>query len=478
MVVDSIMRTIENFPDKPAIMEKDKVYTYSNLAEGISRMTGDIQNLDLKNNEPVGIFLCNSFHFLVTLLACESTGHPSVLLSTTYKDNELGYHLFHAGIRYVVTDDRMGRECGRLQKKIASVSGLGIWENTEKRKAVVYCRGDFICQLTSGTDGKSKGAVRTSYAVEREICETEKVLQFTATDVFLTLPPLCHSFGLIAGALLPLTIGGTLVLLPAFGVAAALESMERNHVTVVFAVPFMYKMIACSKRFDTGSLAGVQVCISAGAPMGNDVVAKFLDIPGLRVVQDYGSTETGVISIGDTEKEFSDGLVGNLVGDRKLQIRDRMGNCVSPNVKGRIYTKSDCNLRCYLYPKEKNGDIEDGWLDLGDTGFYDHDGKLHVCGRESSMINVGGLKVDPAEVEAVISEIPHVREVVVVGVKHPMYGEVVKAVIVPDAPLGMRDIACYCHGKIAAHKVPKIIEFRNEIAKSHTGKILRKYLVE
>lgn len=268
-----------------------------------------------------------------------------------------------------------------------------------------------------------------------------------------------------------------MVLLEEFSPGKVAKLIEEQKISVMFAVPFMYKLLVSSRYSRDDYFNSLKKCISAGAPLPKEVHERFYQLASVQIMQDYGSTETGVMAL-NIDPMHSRGSVGKTVGSRQFKVEEK------EEVEGvdrklyRFYTKSKCDLRRYAYPESENIKLRDGWVGLGDYGYIDEDGNIYVLGREIAMINVGGLKVDPAEVERVILEISEVDEVVVVGQKSDVYGEIVKAYVKKKGNITEQEIREYCVGKLGLHKIPKSIEFIDQIPKSETGKIRRKYLVD
>lgn len=472
MIFSKIKKSIEAFGEKVAVVYKGEKVTYKELANKINLAKDFIKQINLEKNEPIGICINNSPEFLSILLACESENHAAILLSPRFKAREIMYHIENGGVRYVISYINHDFFCTSEAEKIIQVNELAVYFFSGIESKDIYLPGDFICQLTSGTNGKAKGAIRTSESVELEIEETISVMKVTEEDCFLTIPPLCHSFGLIAGALLPLSLGCTLVLISDFTANNVVRVMKAQTITVLFAVPFMYKILVDSHYREKDYFRSLKRCVSAGAPLKEDVFWRFYELTGAYIMQDYGSTETGIMAFNDDPvgKILS---VGRPVGDRKIRIIDQGKE---EGIRGRLLTKSKCNLRRYCYPDSENKNIVDGWLALGDIGYMDSNQNLFVQGRECNMINCGGLKVDPKEVEMVIQEIPEVLENVVVGEEACSYGEVVKVIVVKNGDVTKTEIIKHCQQRLEAHKIPKIITFVDEIPRSATGKIQRKYL--
>lgn len=476
MIYSTLMQNVKSIPDKIALIDNGEEISYSAFGEAVHAMEAEVSKL-LSEREPIGICLRNSAEFLSCLCAADKLNHPALLLSVGFRRNEMLYHLESAHTRYVVCFEEMNmifEELGGLL--VRNYGKLYFFKFPIEIDLTEYKEDDYICQLTSGSQGESKGAMRTKQQVWQEIQETVTMTGLNEKDIFLTMPPLSHSYGLIAGGLLPLCFGATLILGKQFTAVGTVNAISKYHVTTLFLVPFMYELIVSTKYSDKPDFSSLRMCFSAGAILSEQVMLRFHELSGLYIQSDYGSTETGVMCINmDPRNKLKS--VGKNVGDREFRVVDENGNLLGNNTIGKVQTKSNCNLRCYLYPEKFNESIQDGWLCLGDVGYIDDDGYIYIQGREKNLINIGGEKVDPNEVEKVILEIPGVKEVVVVGKKSDSYGEMVKAVIVKEGEQNKLQIAQYCLNKIAVYKIPKIIEFVDEIPKSNTGKILKKYLM-
>ncbi|MCM1273244.1 MAG: AMP-binding protein [Clostridium sp.] len=478
MIAKKILNDCLVYQEKTAIIAGGRSYTYGDLKAETEKLIQMVKKLKLEEREPVAIIMPNCFEFPAMLFAAELTGHCAVLLNDKLRQEEIRYHADHAKVRYFVTlkkDYGLYKACGFCIKQ--ELENVVIWERISEaawQNEVHYQADDYICQVTSGTNGMAKGVVRTVSAVTLEIEETVQCTNMQGYDVFLTIPPLCHSFGLVAGALTPLCMGATLILPETFMAADIVNSIFTYHVTILFAVPFMYQML-CEVKEAKNKLSSLKLCFSAGAPMQQDVSEKFYEISRVPIIQDYGSTETGVMCM-NMNAGSGNGSVGIPVGSRHFKVIDENGNECKACEEGYFITKSACDARAYLYPAKLNANYLNGWLRLGDYGHIDHAGAVYVKGRMSDFINVAGMKVDPAEVENIIMRLQGVEEVAVIGINSKQYGEVVKACVVAAEHVGKRDIIECCRSKIAHYKVPKIIEFRESLPKSGKGTIIKKYL--
>jgi long-chain acyl-CoA synthetase len=224
----------------------------------------------------------------------------------------------------------------------------------------------------------------------------------------------------------------------------------------------------------------VRLAFSAGTALPRPFFDAFLDRFGVPVRQLYGCTEAGTLTANmDDDPAASFESVGRPVDGVAVLVEDDEGEQVAPGTVGEIAVRSPGLTSGYADMEELNREaFRDGFFLSGDLGMLDDDGRLTITGRKKLLIEVGGYKVDPIEVEDVVVAHPNVAEAVVVGVETKVQGEeLVKAVVVPKAEMDERDLIGFCQQRLANFKVPQVVEFREEIPKSPLGKILRKYLI-
>ncbi len=265
----------------------------------------------------------------------------------------------------------------------------------------------------------------------------------------IILVPVSHSFGLIAGALAALRRGAEPILVTDRNPRFAVGLIERTPRHVVYAVPFLLHVVASLMR-DRISLRKV---VSSGSPLPRELMRRLAD-SGVRIVQQYGCTEAGCIAIGDNPSSPSD--VGRTLDSFRVE------SAGTPDAPAEVTVTATAT-----------GSL----VRTGDLGYVSDEGRLHVLGRIDDLINVSGLKVIPSEVEDVILRLEGVREAVVHRTNHPVWGEAVKARIVPGrADLTAAEVKEWCLRRLPAYKVPSAIEFAGEIPRTANGKLIRKRL--
>jgi long-chain acyl-CoA synthetase len=335
--------------------------------------------------------------------------------------------------------------------------------------------------FSSGSTGKSKRVTRTQHNLLAEFEAMVATAGHTAQDRILCTVPLYHAHG-FANALVVSLLSGACMVLPAseFNARATMGLLVSEGVTIYPAVPFMIKML-CDTRFtEPPDLSRLRLVFTAGAPLPEAVSARFAQIYGKTVGQLYGSTETGAISLNVLHQTDKPNSVGRPLNGYEVQIREEDGEVLPAGETGEIWIGSPATTRRYDgLPEMTEQCFAGDYFFAGDTGHLDADGYLYVTGRKKLLINVAGYKVDPLEVEEVLAKHPKIGDSVVVGVAHAGYGEKIKAVVVrrPEAEACTEaEIIEFASEHLAEYKVPKMVEFRDEVPRSPLGKILRKYL--
>ena len=331
---------------------------------------------------------------------------------------------------------------------------------------------------SSGSTGKPKRVGRTHANFMAEAVASGRATRTNHDDVILAVAPIFHSHGLVNGLLSALQGGARLVLIDGLKRSAILDAVENEQITVMPSVPFVYQALAENKRTRALDWSAVRLPLVAGAGLARETYELFHDATGIRLRQGYGSSEAGLISINmDDDVDEAWESVGPPTGSLDLEIVDEDGDQVGPGQVGEIRLRGGALTSGYGVPELDSEAFVDGWFRTGDLARQDEAERITLTGRTTLYISTAGFKVDPFEVEQVIANHPDVGEVVVVGVKAPAGDEVVKAVVVAKADLDRKDIVAVCRGTLAEYKIPRVVEFRDEIPRSPIGKILRSELI-
>lgn len=304
-----------------------------------------------------------------------------------------------------------------------------------------------LYQFTSGTTGTPKLIRRTWQGVQEEIVHYNEALGTSPEETPIVLVPLSHSFGLITGVLAALERGTDPVIITGQNPKLAIGVIKSTPQSIVYAVPFMLQLLLTL----SGDKLAFHRVVASGAPLTQGLLEK-LKRSSVQVLQQYGSTETGALSLAFNPSATTD--VGSPLKHVYLSVSK---------------TGED--------PGEVAAFIGGQWFRTYDCGYWDEANHLHILGRADELINVSGYKVIPAEVEEVILSCPGVKEVVVYRSRHPVWGDAVKAMIVAEEILMTPEaVKSWCADKLAPYKVPRHIEFAAEIPRNERGKISRTLL--
>jgi long-chain acyl-CoA synthetase len=484
-------------PDRTAVVYRDERLSFAELIERIERLASGLAGQGIGPGDAVGLVLRDDPWFVAAFHAVAALGAKIVPANPAFKQAELEFWFRSTGVRAVISDERTAGVCERIVagfespvQVIGSGAGHGqsvtlaglVEEGSADRLAARAPDEPLVGQFSSGSTGRPKRLDRTHGECLAE-AESYLALGLTRDDRILAAVPLFHTWGMGACVFGSAISGATLVILEdphpfLLKRHRALELIEGEGITVFPGVPFNYRLMADSPA--EADLSSLHLCFTAGMAMPRETFAAFGERFGVLVRQLYGSTETGMIAANMSDDPVSTfESVGVPVKGVSVEIVDDDGVAVSGGEIGEVTVASAAATSGYGDMPELNKvAFRDGRFYTGDLGRVDEDGMLYLVGRKKLLIETGGFKVDPIEIESVIDSHPAIAESVVVGVDTEIAGEQrVKAVAVRDGDCEERELIAFCRERLANFKVPQSIEFRDEIPKSPLGKVLRKYLV-
>jgi acyl-CoA synthetase (AMP-forming)/AMP-acid ligase II len=324
---------------------------------------------------------------------------------------------------------------------------------------------------SSGTTGLPKIVRRSNKSLDAVSAAMAEAVDFRPTDHVLAAVPLTHSYGLEHGLLAPVWAGSRVHLCRGLDLPSVVGELEKGDITLFPAVPAMFEMLAAVA--DAPPVMSLRTAYSAGAPLPASVIDRFNARFGVRVAQLYGATEIGSVAFNNPHEEpFDPASVGRPMRGVDIRILDP-----SSDGQGHVAIKADSMFDGYL---KEGAELIDGYFPTGDLGRVDDRGRLFITGRLKLLIDVGGMKVNPLEVESVLCRHPSVGDCVVVPVRQSETVFRLKAIVTPR-PGGARpapaDLRTFAKSHLSAYKVPRLFEVRDDLPRSPTGKVLR-HLVE
>jgi long-chain acyl-CoA synthetase len=476
-------------PEAPGLVFGERRWTYRELDRETGRLATGLARLGLRAGDRLCLHLGNRPEFVLTYYACQKLGVIPVSLNVTYVRDELAYIIRDSGAAAIVSGGPPAAalppaaDTPEVRVRVGTTDGgavpFGALGADPPLPAVDRDREDTAAILyTSATTGRPKGVMLTHANVVSNTHATVHHLRMTPGDRGLCALPLFHCFGqnFIMNALV--AAGGTLVLQERFVPADFLGAVARHRVTLLYAVPTMY-IVLLAGGVAGHDLASVRLAFSAAAMLPGEVEARWTAATGLPVSQGYGLTESSPFATYNHERAHRPGSVGTPIENVEVRVVDEDDREVPDGTLGEIVIRGPNVMKGYLgKPEETAQALRGGWLHSGDIGRRDADGYLYVVDRVKDMVNVSGFKVFPREVEEVLFEHPAVAEVAVLGAPDPVKGEVVRACVVlrPGHTADAEALIACCRGRMAAYKVPAVVEFLPALPKSPTGKILKKAL--
>ncbi len=484
--------------DRDALIFGSERRSRDSLLAEADRVAGGLVADGLRPGDAVSALSDNRPELLILYLALARAGALFVPINPNLAPPEIAYILDHATPACVFVSAAMrppfdaAQALARRRPAVLTLDGNADdsdWRRLAGSGPLGRSRGGgtdgaVVC-YTSATTGVPKG-VEASHAAE---CESARAFaQLWALepgDCMLNGLPLAYIYGLTTVALTSLVAGIPFVLMERFDGPAALASIEVHRCTVFPAVPTMHAMLVeCARlskrRHDVSSL---RLPVSSGARLSAETAGQFRDTFGVPIYEFYAASECRPIFAWDLSRgdRPQQGKVGPLAPGVSARILDDTGAPVPVGREGNLFVRGPTLMTGYYRnPELTRSVLRDGWFETGDRAAVDAGGMHTIGSRSKEMINRGGAKVAPPEVEAVLLAHPSVREAAVLGVPDPAFGEQVKAVLVlkPGAAATVAEIRRHCRAQLAEFKVPGIVVFVASLPTGPTGKLLRRALID
>jgi acyl-CoA synthetase (AMP-forming)/AMP-acid ligase II len=305
-------------------------------------------------------------------------------------------------------------------------------------------------------------------------------IDYEAHDRLLIAAPLYHCWGLINGVLGILAVGGTAIAIRRFQTEPLLDLMEATGPTQLMAVPTMINYLAKSPTLSGRNLKSLRTVHSAAAPMPLELIDVLRRDWGVGYAESYGLTETSPVITTTAPSAMRPGSCGRAMGDTELKVVDQAGSAVPIGTAGELWARGTAISAGYYRQPEATAKVflPGGWFRTGDVVCMDEEGYVFIVDRVKDMINVGGEKVYPRELEELLYRHPAVADAAVVGVPDPDRGEVVKAYVAlkPGCTCSADDLICFLRSSLASFKLPRSVEFVASVPRSPSGKALRRLL--
>jgi malonyl-CoA/methylmalonyl-CoA synthetase len=471
-----------------------KELSYESLRTQSSRFAAALMRRGVEPGDRVAVQVDKSAEAVLLYVACLRMGAVFVPINVANTANEVEYFLGDSQPRVAIVrpSDRATLEAAASRAAVGHLETLGTeGEGTLLDLLDSVGDGDALpadfgtnapaaIVYTSGTTGRSKGAVISRGNLASNAAVLAEAWQFTNRDVLLHALPLFHIHGLFAAINTILASGSSLLLLPKFDAQIVLNNLSR--VTVFMGVPTHYTRMLQLAQLNRNAVAGARLFVSGSAPLQPETHREFLQRTGHSILERYGMTETLMNTSNPYAGVRKPGSVGPPLPGIEVRTVDAATGAVERNtdVTGALEIRGP-NVFCGYWrdpEKTRSEFTADGWFKTGDLGRIDCDGYVHIVGRAKDLVISGGYNVYPKEVETELDSITEVLESAVFGVPHPDFGEGVTAVVVlqPETVISEAEIIHSLHGRLARYKVPKRILFVDELPRNTMGKVQKNLL--
>jgi long-chain acyl-CoA synthetase len=504
---DMLKQTVERYPDQPATMFYQHTLTYRQLYHSVLAFGGALKKKGIQKGDRVAIMLPNCPHYVISYFGIVAAGGIVTQVNPMLVGRELEHILKDSGAKVIVLLDAFYPKLQAVRNRTdiefaVTVSLQQPHKTSSPDKAFhdfVSPQHDFqsvqidphhdiaVLQYTGGTTGPSKGAMLTHRNILTNAIQSYEMFKHDiqpGKEKCLTVIPLFHVFGMTSCMHLSVLCGNEMILLPRFQLEEVLQTIKQEQPTIFPGVPTMYVAITNHPNAEDYNLDCIRICNSGSAPMPVELLREFERKTGAKILEGYGLSEASPTThCNPPFAERKPGTVGLGMPGTAYKIVDVATGTEEMPVGelGEVIIKGPQVMKGYWnQPEETAHTIRNGWLYTGDIGKVDEDGYLSIVDRKKDMILAGGYNVYPRDIEEVLYEHPAVREAVIIGVPDQYRGENIKAILVLKDGMtsSEEEIMSYCRKHLAAYKIPRMVEFRDELPKTSVGKILRRALRE
>jgi len=518
--------TVARFGDRPALEFLGRRWTYAALGALVARATRGLQDLGVGRGTMVGLCLPNTPYSVIFYYAALKAGATVVNYNPLYVERELAYQIKDSGTTVMVVLDL--EAVYRNVANVAKAAGLetlivcpmaGILPPAKAALFRLFKRRDLariasdtrhtsfaavianraapapvaidpasdiaVLQYTGGTTGVPKGAMLT-HANLTANCR-QAIAHWDGArmgqEVVLAVLPLFHVFAMTSVMNYAIAMGAELVLLPRFGLAQVIATIERKKITIFNAVPTIYGAINAAAAKRKPDLRSIRLSISGGAPLPNEVRVAFTALTGCFLVEGYGLTEASpTVTCNPPSGEVKGGSVGTPVWGTIVEIRDPLDpeRMLPTGEKGEVCVRGPQVMAGYWKrPADTKAAFVDGALRTGDIGYLDADGYLFLVDRIKDLILCSGFNVYPRVLEEALYQHPAVHEAVVIGVPDTYRGQAPKAFVTlrPGAAVTGEELRAFLTGYVSKIEMPRSVEIRDSLPKTMIGKLSKKELV-
>jgi long-chain acyl-CoA synthetase len=518
-------KTAQDFPQVIATEFQGARLTYQQLDDQVHTFAASLGSLGVKPGDRVAIMLPNCPQTIIAYYSVLSLGAVVVMTNPMYVEREMMQQFDDSGAKVLVTLDHL---FPRLEKA---------WEETALEHLIITSIRDYLpfplnllypfkakkqklnmkvpygghihsfksmvqnspgspfradidmeqvaaLQYTGGTTGTAKGVMLTHTNLAVNVDQVSAWLPplKRGKERFLCVLPFFHVFGMSTAMNWPVCIGATMILLPRFEISDFLKKIDKTRPTIALLVPTILTAMVHYPKISKYDLSSINYVVSGSAPLPVKIMHRFEQLTGSVILEGYGLTESSPVThVNPVASRRKAGSIGIAIASTDARIMDLETGTDEQQVgqPGELVIKGPQVMKGYWnMPEETAQTIKDGWLYTGDIAHMDEDGYVFIVDRKKDMIIAGGFNIYPRDIDEVLYEHPKIADAVAIGVPDEYRGETVKVFVVVKAgeSLTEEELIAHCRERLAGYKVPRLVEFRDELPKTMVGKVLRKEL--
>lgn len=526
-LVEMFEAAVKRHPDMPAYINMGQVLTFRKLEERSRAFAAYLQNeLRLEKGDRVALMMPNLLQYPIALFGALRAGLVIVNVNPLYTPRELEHQLNDSGAKVIVIVSnfaatlekvvfntqiehviltRMGDQLSfgkrtlvnfvvkyikklvpkyKLPHAVSFREALSIGKQRQYVKPNLESSDLAFLQYTGGTTGVAKGAMLTHANMVTNVFQAKWVAEPLLKDAKVRVAaiplPMYHVFALSVNCLLFIELGVTgLLITNPRDIPGFVKELKKQRIVALCGVNTLFNALLNNEHFKEVDFSALRLSVGGGAAIQGAVAKRWFETTGCHIIEGYGMTECSpLIAASRWDSTEHTGSIGVPVPNTDIRIMDDTGNEVPIGERGELWVKGPQVMKGYWNRPEDTAEVlHDGWMATGDIVEMGQDLNLRIVDRKKDMIIVSGFNVYPNEIEDVIAHNPKVNEVVAVGVPHPVSGEIIKIFVTKkDESLTREELRSYCRQFLTGYKIPKEIEFRDELPKTNVGKILRRVL--
>lgn len=466
-IPEMVLSAADRFGDAEAVVDGPLRLTFNQVVERIRCAAGAFADLGVDRGDRVAIWAPNSAEWIIAAFGLLTAGGVLVPVNTRFKTEEAGDIIARSGVKAVLVQKGfLGQDYTApagvpvIDLKSDFLSGGSPFERAVSGTDI----SDII--FTSGTTGRPKGAMMNHRQTLRMYEEWATLADLRRGDRYLQINPYFHTFGLKAGLITSFLRGATMLPVAVFDVDAVVDLIAREGITMLPGPPTLYHSLLTVR--DKSKLSTLRAGVTGAADIPVELVRRIHDeLPFQTLMTGYGLTEAGNVTLSRPGDSFED--VATTAGLPCEGVEVRVAD------DGEVLVRGYGVMQGYLDDPVATAEAidADGWLHTGDLGNFDGAGRLRIVGRKKDMFIVGGFNAYPAEIEGFMLEHPAVAQAAVIGVPDERLGQVGKAFVVAKSKVSADDLLAWCRDRMAGFKVPRFIEFRDELPLNATGKVMK-----